>query len=124
MPQLDKYMFLDSVVGLSIFFVLIYVFIRQWVIPEISTVFKFRKKKLIELGFEGTYLEKLLKFSKFIFKKNIKIYKNRLLSPISLAINLSKITFIFTEIFIFSNLLKKAKKTFSIYKIYEKFVIF
>ncbi len=124
MPQLDKYMFLDNVVGLSIFFILIYVFMRQWAIPEISTLLKFRKKKLVELGFEATYLEKLLKFSKFIFKKNIKIYKNRLLSPINLSINLFKIIFIFTEVFIFSHILKKDKKAFNIYKVYEKFVIF
>ena len=78
MPQLDKYIFLNHVVSLTIFFALIYIFIRKSVVPEISTLLKFRKKKLIEFTEELADYEKLLNFSKSMFEKKGKNYISKL----------------------------------------------
>jgi len=78
MPQLDKYIFFNHVISLTIFFALIYIFIRKSVVPEISTLLKFRKKKLAEFTTQLADYEKLLNFSKSTFEKKGKNYTNRL----------------------------------------------
>ena len=78
MPQLDKYIFFNHVISLTIFFTLIYIFIRKSVVPEISTLLKFRKKKLAEFTTQLADYEKLLNFSKSTFEKKGKNYTNRL----------------------------------------------
>ncbi len=78
MPQLDKYIFFNHVISLTIFFALIYIFIRQSVVPEISTLLKFRKKKLAEFTSQLTDYEKLLNFSKSTFEKKGKNYTTKL----------------------------------------------
>ena len=46
MPQLDKYIFFNHVVTLSVFFFLVYVYLRGSVIPYISSTLKYRKKRV------------------------------------------------------------------------------
>lgn len=82
MPQLDKYIFFNHVISLTIFFFLIYIFIRQSVIPEISTLLKFRKKKLEEIAAELDNYENCLNFSKSTFEKKGKNYINKLSNKI------------------------------------------
>jgi len=78
MPQLDKYIFFNHVISLTIFFALIYIFIRKSVVPEISTLLKFRKKKLTEFTTQLADYEKLLTFSKSNFEKKGKNYTSKL----------------------------------------------
>lgn len=78
MPQLDKYIFFNHVISLTIFFALIYIFIRKSVVPEISSLLKFRKKKTAEFTTQLADYEKLLNFSKSTFEKKGKNYLNKL----------------------------------------------
>lgn len=82
MPQLDKYIFFNHVVSLTIFFALIYVFIRKSVVPEISTTLKYRKKRLILFNNQISGYDKLLNYSKTIFDKKGKIFVDKLLENI------------------------------------------
>ena len=82
MPQLDKYIFFNHVISLTIFFALIYIFIRRSVVPEISTLLKFRKKKLTEFTTQLADYEKLLTFSKSTFEKKGKNYTSKLSNEI------------------------------------------
>ena len=68
MPQLDKYIFFNHVISLTIFFFLIYIFIRGSVVPEISTLLKYRKKKLDFFSSELKEYEKIFNFGKIKFK--------------------------------------------------------
>ena len=78
MPQLDKYIFFNHVISLTIFFGLIYIFIRKSVIPELSTVFKFRWKKLKSLSTQATKSEKIFLLHKFIFQREGKKIMNKI----------------------------------------------
>ena len=78
MPQLDKYIFFNHVISLTIFFTLIYIFIRKSVVPEISSLLKFRKKKTAEFTTQLADYEKLLNFSKATYEKNGKNYLTKL----------------------------------------------
>lgn len=82
MPQLDKYIFFNHVVSLTIFFALIYVFIRKSVVPEISTTLKYRKKRLILFNSQIAGYDKLLNYSKTIFDKKGKIFVDKLLENV------------------------------------------
>jgi hypothetical protein len=48
MPQLDKYIFFNHVITLTIFFTLIYMFIRKDVVTNISLINKYRKNILLD----------------------------------------------------------------------------
>jgi len=48
MPQLDKYIFFNHVITLTIFFTLIYIFIRKDVVTNISLINKYRKNILLD----------------------------------------------------------------------------
>ena len=48
MPQLDKYIFFNHVITLTIFFTLIYMFLRKEVITNISLINKYRKNILLD----------------------------------------------------------------------------
>lgn len=78
MPQLDKYIFFNHVISLTIFFLLIYVFIRGTVVPQISTTLKYRKKRLILFNEQLNDSTKILNFSKTLFDKKGKNYLNNL----------------------------------------------
>lgn len=82
MPQLDKYIFFNHVVSLTIFFALIYVFIRKSVVPEISTTLKYRKKRLVLFNSQIAGYDKLLNFSKTIFDKKGKVFVDKLLENV------------------------------------------
>ena len=83
MPQLDKYIFFNHVISLTIFFLLIYVFIRGTVVPQISTTLKYRKKRLILFNEQLNDSTKILNFSKTLFDRKGKNY----LSNLSLILN-------------------------------------
>jgi len=69
MPQLDKYIFLNQIIYLSIFFFFLYVYIRKDVIPNISSLLKYRKKKIKFLDTQIQYYTKFNDFNKIIFEK-------------------------------------------------------
>jgi ATP synthase subunit 8 len=48
MPQLDKYIFFNHVITLTIFFTLIYMYIRRNVVTNISLINKYRKNILFD----------------------------------------------------------------------------
>lgn len=74
MPQLDKYIFFEHVISLTIFFFLIYVFIRGVAVPKISTTLKYRKKRLALFNEQLANYAKVLNFSKAAFDKKSKNY--------------------------------------------------
>lgn len=74
MPQLDKYIFFEHVISLTIFFFLIYVFIRGVAVPKISTTLKYRKKRLTLFNEQLANYAKVLNFSKAAFDKKSKTY--------------------------------------------------
>jgi hypothetical protein len=74
MPQLDKYIFFEHVISLTIFFFLIYIFIRGVAVPKISMTLKYRKKRLALFNEQLTNYAKLLTFSKSTFDKKSKSY--------------------------------------------------
>ena len=78
MPQLDKFIFFNHVASLVIFFALIYVFIRKSIIPEISTILKYRKQRIILFQEQLNSYQKLLDFSQSIFEKKGKTFVNRI----------------------------------------------
>jgi hypothetical protein len=76
MPQLDKYIFFNHVITLTIFFALIYMYIRKNVVTNISLVNKYRKNIL----FDKIYL-------------HIKKLENPLKSNNSLSISIKNIPY-------------------------------
>jgi hypothetical protein len=78
MPQLDKYIFFNHVISLTIFFGLIYIFVRQAIVPELSTLLKFRRKKLTSMSDQLIEYEKNLNFSKSVFEKKGKNFINKI----------------------------------------------
>lgn len=45
MPQLDKFIFLNQILGLIFFFFLIYIYVRSNILPKINAILKYRNKK-------------------------------------------------------------------------------
>jgi len=78
MPQLDKYIFFNHVVTLTIFFCLIYIFIRKSVVPQISTTLKYRKKRIDLFNSELQDYEKVYTFSKLDFENKGKAFSNKI----------------------------------------------
>ena len=48
MPQLDKYIFFNHVITLTVFFALIYLFLRRDVVTNISLINKYRKNIILD----------------------------------------------------------------------------
>jgi hypothetical protein len=78
MPQLDKYIFFNHVVTLTIFFCLIYIFIRKSVVPHISTTLKYRKKRINLFNSELEDYKKAFDFSKIDFENKGKTFSNQI----------------------------------------------
>jgi hypothetical protein len=73
MPQLDKFIFLNQIVSLTIFFFFIYIYARGTIIPKLSSVLKFRYKKLNKLNKHlGYYNDAILFNHRYIEKKGLK----------------------------------------------------
>ena len=49
MPQLDKYIFLNQIISLVVFFFLLYFYIRSTVLPLVNGMLKYRIKKFEKL---------------------------------------------------------------------------
>lgn len=78
MPQLDKYIFFNQIIYLTFFFSLVYVYIRGTVVPKISTLLKYRKKRVYLFNEQINGYSKILKFSKSIFEREGKNLTNYL----------------------------------------------
>lgn len=78
MPQLDKYIFFNHVVTLTIFFCLIYIFIRKSVVPQISTTLKYRKKKISSFNSGLEDYKKAYNFSKIDLETKGKTFSNQI----------------------------------------------
>ncbi len=73
MPQLDKYIFFNHVFYLTIFFFLIYIYIRKNVVTNFSTIIKYRNKKTELLSQDSEYKTILIFWNSF-FEKKLKNY--------------------------------------------------
>lgn len=87
MPQLDKYIFFNHVITLTIFFCLIYIFIRKSVVPNISSTLKYRKKRIDLFNTELADYEKAYNFSKIDFEKKGKTFSNKIFDNLDYLIN-------------------------------------
>lgn len=72
MPQLDKYIFFNHVVTLTIFFFLVYMYLRKSVIPHISSTLKYRKKRIDLFNTELENYKKVYEYSKIDFEDKSK----------------------------------------------------
>ncbi len=72
MPQLDKYIFFNHVVTLTIFFFLVYMYLRKSVIPHISSTLKYRKKRINLFNTELENYKKVYDYSKIDFEDKSK----------------------------------------------------
>ena len=82
MPQLDKYIFFNHVVTLTIFFCLIYIFVRKSVIPQISTTLKYRKKRVNLFNSNLADYEKLYKYSQLEYENKGKAFTQTILQKL------------------------------------------
>ncbi len=89
MPQLDKYIFFNHVFYLTIFFFLIYIYIRKNVITNFSTIIKYRNKKTELLSHDSEYKTILVFWISTIEKKS-KNYLIKLLKTLSIELNFFK----------------------------------
>lgn len=87
MPQLDKYIFFNHVVTLTIFFCLIYIFIRKSVIPQISTTLKYRKKRMNLFNTQLEDYERVYTYSKVEFENTGKTFSNKIFTNLDKLIN-------------------------------------
>lgn len=87
MPQLDKYIFFNHVVTLTIFFCLIYIFIRKSVVPNISSTLKYRKKRINLFNSEFEDYEKVYTFSKIEFENKGKVFSSKIFESLNTLIN-------------------------------------
>lgn len=83
MPQLDKYIFLNQILSLTIFFLLLYIYIRNTIVPTISKLLKYRRKKLNLLFKKATGYNKVNKFIKIFNKINGLTYTNIVINKIN-----------------------------------------
>lgn len=83
MPQLDKYIIFNLITYLTFFFTLIYFYVRGTVIPKLSTLLKYRKKKAYLFTTQIDGYIKVLNFSKTVFDKKGKTYTSFLLEKIN-----------------------------------------
>ena len=87
MPQLDKYIFFNHVITLTIFFCLIYIFIRKSVVPNISSTLKYRKKRIDLFNTELADYEKAYNFSRIDFEKKGKTFSNKVFDKLDSLID-------------------------------------
>lgn len=90
MPQLDKYIFFNHVISFTAFFSLIYLYLRKHVVPEVSSILKFRRKKLTNVMSVLTNYEKGVGLSKTVFEKKSKYHINSSLIRVNSLISLFK----------------------------------
>jgi len=64
MPQLDKYIFFNQIITFTFFFGLIYIYVRGTVVPEMSKILKYRKKKIELLN------KQIVGYNKFLENSN------------------------------------------------------
>ncbi len=69
MPQLDKYIFLNQILTLFVFFFLIYFYVRGTIIPNINSMLKYRSKKRELLIFHDKEHWRLIKDANLKFGK-------------------------------------------------------
>jgi hypothetical protein len=89
MPQLDKYIFFNHVFYLTIFFFLIYIYIRKNVVTNFSTIIKYRAKKTELLSHNSEYQTILIFWNSF-FEKKLKNYLIKLLYSVFGELNIFK----------------------------------
>lgn len=71
MPQLDKYTFFNQITYTTFFFGLIYAYVRGKIIPKISSLLKYRKKKEQHMNIEiNNYLTLVTSLKTYIDKKS------------------------------------------------------
>ena len=87
MPQLDKYIFFNHVVTLTIFFFLVYMYLRKSVIPQISSTLKYRKKRINLFNTELENYKKVYEFSKVDFENKSKDFSIRSFGNLDKLIN-------------------------------------
>ena len=87
MPQLDKYIFFNHVVTLTIFFFLVYMYLRKSVIPQISSTLKYRKKRINLFNTELENYKKIYEFSKVDFENKSKNFSIKSFEGLDKLIN-------------------------------------
>ena len=87
MPQLDKYIFFNHVVTLTIFFFLVYMYLRKSVIPHISSTLKYRKKRINLFNTELENYKKVYDFSKIEFETKGKDFSIKSFENLNTLIN-------------------------------------
>jgi len=87
MPQLDKYIFFNHIITLTIFFCLIYIFIRKSVVPNISSTLKYRKKRINLFNSELEDYEKVYNFSKVEFENKGKVFNSKIFDSLNTLID-------------------------------------
>ena len=61
MPQLDKYIFFNQIISLTIFFFLIYIYVLKTLVPKLSAALKYRRLKMKSWTFfTGWYNDRYL----------------------------------------------------------------
>lgn len=90
MPQLDKFTFLNQILGLIFFFFLIYIYIRGTVLPKINTVLKYRTKKSLKLLHHEKATQRLYSNSNYYFSKWAVNYIEHCIDVLSLVFVKSK----------------------------------
>lgn len=71
MPQLDKYIFLDSVLQLTLVFFIFYIFMRFQFVPTISFSLKFRNEISSHLNSSFSFYDKFLQHFKNFFQNEL-----------------------------------------------------
>lgn len=87
MPQLDKYIFFNHVVTLTIFFFLVYMYLRKSVIPHISSTLKYRKKRINLFNTELENYKKVYDYSKIDFENKSKNFSIKSFDNLNKLIN-------------------------------------
>ena len=114
MPQLDKYIFFNQIIYLTFFFSLIYIYIRGVVVPKISILLKYRKKRTHLFTDQINGYTKILRFCKSYWEKESKIFITYLVEKINFVNtfyknnNLTNLSNIFNSL---NTFLKTDKKT-------------
>ncbi len=89
MPQLDKYIFFNHVFYLTIFFFFIYIYIRKDVVPNFSTIIKYRNKKIDLISQDFEYKTIVIFWNSFVEKQS-RNYLSKLLNIISIELTIFK----------------------------------
>lgn len=90
MPQLDKYIFFSQIISFTFFFGLIYIFIRGSMVPNISKILKYRKKKLNKFNKRLNNYLKHVNLSKLTIEKKNKKYLQLITERLAIFITVYK----------------------------------